>query len=486
MGILCWLLVFLPSFLLNVEALNNGVARTPPMGWLSWEYYAANTDCTQHPDTCVSSKLYERVADALVADGYRDVGYTTVNVDDAWMDKSRDPITNALRADQSRFPGGIAALCRYLHKRGLQCGLYEDIGTRTCAGYPGLNVTASAATDAGVGATFGTNDEPQYVRDARMMASWKIDSLKVDGCNAVPSDYHVTYPAFGRALNATGRSIVYACSWPAYTQHTMTPAVYATLAASCNLWRNYNDIDDSFDSVKSIIGYWIANQPLMVKTAGPGAWNDPDMLLIGDTGLSHSEQQIQMAMWSIWAAPLLMSNDLSLVSERARAILQNREVIAVNQDVGGWQGRCVNCKLSPSSPTVPIVTHSERAAERYDDRRRRRPRLRRRRRAQLPQSTTATTMTSPGKHVTQPQQQVWVRQITGGWAVALLNLHVGVPSFPTAMTVTASDLGIATAFQRLQARDLFAHQDLGVFQNGAITVDVPTNGVVLLKVTMAP
>ncbi len=178
-----------------VTALQNGLAKTPPMGWLSWERYACNLDCANYPDSCINDKLYMNMADMLVAGGWKDVGYEYVNIDDCWPLQARDA-SNTVVADPARFPNGIKAVCDYIHSKGLKCGLYTDIGTMTCGGYPGLN-TANNAT--------------QSNEDIKLFASWGIDSLKVDGCYADVSTMPMTYPLVGKQLLGTKRPIMY--SW---------------------------------------------------------------------------------------------------------------------------------------------------------------------------------------------------------------------------------------------------------------------------------
>ncbi|KAF4704360.1 hypothetical protein FOZ62_022792 [Perkinsus olseni] len=323
----CRLLLTLISFVIlsglpySVYGLDNGLALTPPMGWLSWERFGCETDCVAHPDTCISERLYTDMADVLIRDGYKDVGYEYVNIDDCWSTKERDEKTGEILPDPQRFPHGIKWLADYMHRRGLKLGLYADIGTYTCGGYPGL--------------------EGHFEQDINTFAEWGIDSLKVDGCYADPTVFGKSYPELGRILNATNRPILYSCSWPAYlSDHAENDDVLVKeIAPACNLWRNYGDIEDSWASVEDITNFWARNTStdILVRAAGPGHWNDPDMILVGNNGLSLSEQQSQFSLWAILAAPLYMTADLRAMPPWAREILQNKEVIAVNQDPLGKQ-----------------------------------------------------------------------------------------------------------------------------------------------------
>jgi hypothetical protein len=185
-------------------ALDNGLARTPWMGWSAWEVFRATT-VSQNPDRSLSEKLIHETADALVAGGFAAAGYKIVWIDDAWANAERDA-SGALVPDPTRWPNGMKAVGDYLHARGLLLGLYGDIGTKTCAGYPGLQ-----------------RPDGDWSRDANQLAEWGVDAFKVDGCNADVDTMHDSYPALGRALNATGRPMIYSCSWPDYERSSSYP-----------------------------------------------------------------------------------------------------------------------------------------------------------------------------------------------------------------------------------------------------------------------
>ncbi|XP_039621579.1 alpha-N-acetylgalactosaminidase [Polypterus senegalus] len=319
MGILSvTLLLTFPAMIL---ALDNGLMLTPPMGWLAWERYRCNIDCRTDPKNCISERLFRDMADRLLEDGWRELGYEYVNIDDCWAAKQRDG-QGRLVADPERFPSGIPALADYVHARGLKLGIYGDLGTYTCGGYPGTTL--------------------DYIEtDALTFASWGVDMLKLDGCYSNATEQAEGYPLMSKALNATGHPIAFSCSWPAY-QGGLPPQInYTVLGDVCNLWRNYDDIEDSWGSVLSIVDWFFNNQDVLQPAAGPGKWNDPDMLIIGNFGLSLEESKSQMALWAILAAPLFMSNDLRTLSDEARAILQNKMLISIDQDPLGIQGRRV-------------------------------------------------------------------------------------------------------------------------------------------------
>ncbi|XP_006210333.1 alpha-galactosidase A [Vicugna pacos] len=301
----------------GTRALNNGLAMTPTMGWLHWERFMCNVNCQEEPDSCISEKLFLQMAELMVSDGWKDAGYQYLCIDDCWMAPQRDS-KGRLQADSNRFPNGIRHLADFVHSKGLKLGIYADAGNKTCAGYPG---------------SYG-----YYDIDAKTFADWGVDLLKFDGCYC-DSVKHLAdgYKQMSLALNRTGRSIVYSCEWPLYAWPFVKPN-YTEIRQYCNHWRNSADIYDSWQSVRSILDWTSSNQESVVPAAGPGGWNDPDMLVIGNFGLSQDQQVTQMALWAIMAAPLFMSNDLRHISPEAKGLLQNKDVIAINQDPLGKQG----------------------------------------------------------------------------------------------------------------------------------------------------
>lgn len=307
------LLIFI-SLIISLYALNNGLALTPPMGWLTWERFRCNIDCVKDPENCISEHLIKKQADRLVKDGYLALGYEYVIIDDCWLATTRDNQTHQLQPDPIRFPNGIKALADYVHSKGLKFGIYEDYGTKTCAGYP------------------GSMDFLQL--DAQTFASWGVDYLKFDGCNSNSLQMNKGYPEMSNYLNKTGRPILFSCEWPLY-DHLVG---YERVSQYCNTWRNWLDVDDKFDSVYGIIDYYATKQGEFSKHQGPGAFNDPDMLVIGNYGLTVGQSRTQMAMWSLLAAPLIMSTDLTTIQPWAKDILQNRNLIAINQDKLGKMG----------------------------------------------------------------------------------------------------------------------------------------------------
>ncbi|XP_044310734.1 alpha-N-acetylgalactosaminidase isoform X1 [Varanus komodoensis] len=319
-------------------ALENGLMRTPPMGWLSWERFRCNVDCKTDPHNCISEKLFKDMADRLATDGWRELGYVYVNIDDCWMAKERDA-TGQLVPDPERFPSGIKALADYVHSRGLKLGIYGDLGTHTCAGYPGTTLD-------------------KIEQDASTFARWGVDMLKLDGCYSSADEQAQGYPRMTKALNATGRPIAYSCSWPAYRGGLPPKVNYTFLANICNLWRNYADIQDSWNSVLSIVEWFSVNQDVIQPGAGPGHWNDPDMLIIGNFGLSYEQSRSQMALWTVMAAPLFMSTDLRTISESFLEILQNKLMIKINQDPLGIQGRRILKEKSYIDVFLRPLSHS--------------------------------------------------------------------------------------------------------------------------------
>jgi alpha-galactosidase len=281
-------------------ALENGLARTPPMGFNNWNSTQCKADFTE--------AMIKSIADIFVAKGLKDAGYTYVNIDDCWALPSRNSSGN-LVPDPARFPGGIKALADYVHAKGLKFGLYTSAGTKTCnkAGFPG-----------------GLGHEQQ---DANLFASWGVDYLKYDNCNNQGVDAQQRYTAMRDALAKSGRPIVYSiCEWGQSKPWTWAAPVG-------NLWRTTGDISDKWSSM---IGKAQANRGL-AQYAGPGHWNDPDMLEVGNGGMTPAEYRTHFSLWAMMAAPLLIGSDLRKVSDDNFAILKNTDVIALDQDTLGKQ-----------------------------------------------------------------------------------------------------------------------------------------------------
>jgi alpha-galactosidase len=277
------------------------------MGWNDWNAYGCN----------VSEQLVEQTALAIHNDGMQAAGYQYVNIDDCWLASSRDASGN-LVPNASKFPDGIAAVASYVHSLGLKLGIYEDAGTATCAGYPG---------------SYGHEQQ-----DASLFASWGVDYLKYDWCNipfsSFPSQTHqqvaqTLYTRMRNALSATGRAIAFSmCNgWDSSVQ----PASWAAPVA--NLWRTTTDIQASFASMLSNFH----TNAALAGSAGPGAWNDPDMLEVGN-GMSATEDQSEFSLWAEMAAPLIEGSNLVTATSGTLSILTNKAVIAVDQDSLGKQG----------------------------------------------------------------------------------------------------------------------------------------------------
>jgi alpha-galactosidase len=359
---------------------NNGLAKTPPMGWNSWNLFAEKVD----------DKTVRTMADAMVSSGMKAAGYIYVNIDDTW-EGVRDAEGN-LQANH-KFPD-MKALAGYVHSKGLKIGIYSSPGPRTCGGYP---------------ASYG-----HEAQDARTFASWGIDYLKYDWCSAgniYKNDaLQPIYQKMGDALQASGRPIVYSlCEYGMGSVEKWAPEV------SGNLWRTTGDISDTWESMMANIEKQVPTAPY----AGPGHWNDPDMLEIGNGHMSDDEYRVHMSLWSLTAAPLLAGNDIRTMTETTKSILLNKEVIAIDQDPLGKQ----------ASP------------------------------------------------VKKGDLETWVKPLAdGSVAVGVVNLGSAAAS----ATLKSADLGLGGSVKR--ARDLWAHKDVK-FVGGAYTATVPSHGVLLLRVS---
>src|SRR5919198_157116 len=358
---------------------ENGLAKAPPMGWNSWNHFRGRVD-----DATVRA-----VADAMVTSGMKVAGYVYVNIDDTWeagRDASGRILTNR------KFPD-MKALADYVHGKGLKLGIYSSPGPFTCAGYEG---------------SYGHEDD-----DAHTYAAWGIDYLKYDWCGArtlyTDEEMPAIYQKMGDALRATHRPIVYSLC-----QYGRLDVWKWGADAGGNLWRTTGDIRDSWDSM-SKIGF---GQNELAQYARPGHWNDPDMLEIGNGGMTDTEYRTHMSLWAMLAAPLLAGNDLRSMSPEILAILTNREVIAVDQDKLGKQGKQLR--------------------------------------------SDATT-------------EVWTRLLSGGkYAIGLFNRG----DTPATVDVRWSDLGLSRA---RSVYDLWRHRDAGRFEVGYGT-SVEPHGVSLIRV----
>jgi alpha-galactosidase len=359
---------------------SNGLAKTPPMGWNSWNLFQGRID----------DQTVRAMADAMVSSGMRDAGYIYVNIDDTW-EGVRDAKGNL--QTNHKFPD-MKALADYVHSKGLKLGIYSGPGPRTCAGYP---------------ASYGHEEQ-----DAKSFAAWGIDYLKYDWCSArgiyINDALQPVYQKMGAALEATGRSIVYSlCEYGMGGVEKWGPAVGG------NLWRTTGDIRDSWESMIGNVEKQVPTAPY----AGPGRWNDPDMLEIGNGHMTDDEYRTHMSLWALVAAPLLAGNDIRSMTDATKAILLNKEVIAIDQDPLGKQ----------ASP------------------------------------------------VKSGDLETWVKPLTdGGVAVGVVNLG----SAAAQATVNAADLKLGGEVKH--ARDLWAHQDVK-FTGGAYSATVPSHGVLLLRVS---
>ncbi|WP_082915190.1 glycoside hydrolase family 27 protein [Arachidicoccus ginsenosidimutans] len=320
------LLIFLvmKNPIVSAQILDTSFLRiknvlTPPMGWMTWNGFGEN----------INEGIIKEMADALVSSGMADAGYNYIFIDDGWQG-GRDNKNNII-PDVKKFPSGIKALADYVHAKGLKLGIYSDAAPLTCAGYTG-----------------SLNFEKQ---DAATFASWGIDYLKYDYCNA-PSDMATAkerYKAIADALSESGRNIVLGiCEWGG-----RQPWLWAAQAGG-TIWRISGDIRDKWkDKGQGGMGIMdiVDINGGLDEYAGRGRWNDPDMLVVGlngvkgpaadlgGTGCSDTEYQSQMSLWCILSSPLIASNDLRKMDARAKEILTNKEAIAINQDALGKQGK---------------------------------------------------------------------------------------------------------------------------------------------------
>jgi len=373
-------LVGLTASATPAAALDNGLALTPPMGWNDWNAFGCN----------VSAALVEQTADTIVSSGMKDAGYDYVNIDDCWMEPQRSA-DGHLVPDPAKFPDGIKAVADYVHSKGLKLGIYETAGTNTCAGYPG---------------SLG-----HETTDAADFASWGVDYLKYDNCNNEGLPAEQRYTAMRDALAATGRPIVFSlCSWG-------QESVWTWGAGVGNLWRTTGDIQANYASMLSIFHQNVGLAPY----AGPGHWNDPDMLEVGN-GMTQTEDRSEFSLWAEMAAPLLSGTDLRTASAQTLSIYTNRDVIAVDQDPLGKQGTEISSTGGLDVLAKPLAD--------------------------------------------------------GSVAVALFNENAA----PAVISTTASAVGLPAA-AGYTVRDLWSKQTYS--SGGAIAASVPGHGTVMYRVSAA-
>ena len=371
-----------------VNKAPNGLALTPPMGWNSWNKFACN----------VNEQTVRDTADAMVSSGMRDAGYQYVVIDDCWHGP-RDA-NGFITADAQKFPSGIKTLADYVHSRGLKFGIYSDAGRLTCGGRPG--------------------SQGHEYQDALTYASWGVDYLKYDWCNTGDRNAQEAYAVMADALRRSGRPIVFSmCEWG-----TAKPWLWAKNTG--NLWRTTGDIFDSFDKQDDAHKSWAhtvleivdLNEPLW-SHAGPGHWNDADMLEVGNGGMAPNEYRAHFSLWAMMASPLMAGNDVAHMDEATRSILLNKDVIAVDQDKLGVQGHRV---------------------WKNGDR------------------------------------EIWLKTLAdGGVAVLLFNRGQQAAT----ISATAEQIGWP-AKERVRVRDLWAHRDVRL-RRGALTATVEPHGVAMFR-----
>ncbi len=358
---------------------DNGLAKTPPMGWNSWNKFESG----------INDAIVREMAEAMVTSGMRDAGYRYLNIDDTW-EGVRDADGNL--GSNKKFPD-MKGLAAYVHARGLKFGIYSSPGPRTCGEYPG---------------SYGHEKQ-----DAETFAAWGVDFLKYDWCGARmiygTPDLRRVYQKMGDALLATGKPIVYSlCEYG--DGHVETWGA----KAGGNLWRTTGDIRDTWSSMRANIERQSPTAPF----AGPGHWNDPDMLEVGNGHMTDAEYRTHMSLWSIAAAPLLAGNDIRSMAPATKETLLNREVIAIDQDVLGRQA-------------------------------------------------------TPHKQGT---LETWLKPLADG-SVATAVVNLGTADVD--VVVKAADLGLGT--EVLSARDLWAHRDVS-FRDGIYTQKVASHDVLMLRV----
>jgi alpha-galactosidase len=299
-------LIWVPA----ATALRNGLARTPPMGWNPWYRFRCN----------VNEDLVRRSANIVVSSGMKAAGYRYINLDDCWMARTRDP-SGSLVPDPAKFPHGIRALADYVHSQGLKFGIYADSGGATCQGFPG--------------------SRGHFDQDARTFAAWAVDYLKLDGCHTTPDELGPAgHAAMLAALRRARRPMLFSIASFGGSSRLRGYSPWRWAGGLANMWRTTHDYTwyhpraRAWDGLMEVLDI----NAQLSRYARPGAWNDPDLLQVGNPPLSGREGRSIFSLWAMMAAPLIADNDLRTMSPFTRQTLTNREVIAVDQDRAGMQG----------------------------------------------------------------------------------------------------------------------------------------------------
>jgi alpha-galactosidase len=383
----------------KTSAAINSLAKTPPMGWNSWNCFGANINETQ----------IKKIADVMVSSGLMDAGYIYLNLDDRWMATSRDASGN-LQSEPSTFPKGMKELGDYIHGKGLKFGIYGDRGTETCYFRDNMK---ELDTKSG---SKGTED-----KDAKTFASWGVDYLKFDNCLADASTMQKDYEKMRDALASSGRDIVFSiCAWEFQSWMPNTGNLWRTTTDILNIWKKSNEWSWGILDIIDL------NEP-RAPYATPGAWNDPDMLQVGNNkngGPTDNEYRTHFSLWCIMAAPLILGNDITSMTQATKDIILNKEVIAVDQDSAGIQGTKIKSSSGLDVWSKPLG------------------------------SKTGDTK-----------------------AVALFNRNGSAAD----ITVNFSDIGLSG---EVTVRDLWAKTDKGKFTN-SFTMNVPSHGTAMLKISKA-
>lgn len=453
------ILIILFIFAKHDLGMLNGVGKTPMMGWMAWQRFRCNIDCNKDANQCVSEKLIKDMADRLVLDGWKDLGYKYVSIDDCWQANERAS-DGSIQPNSSRFPSGMKALGDYIHSKGLKFGMYTAMGLKTCQGYP----------------AFGCNDvdscKKVAYKDIQTYLSWGIDYIKVDSCKGANlTAFNVTHPLVSNWLlegsQKMNRPVLYHPSGITLTPPRFgAPIQYKLYSKIANMWRHYGDIQPAWKSVIDIIEFWAADNNASHELHYPGEWEDflsvsrpglfqdPDALLIGnvkgpkmcDPCTNHSEarpcirskaciccgsltfieEQTQMALWALWAAPLEIGADLRIIPEKSSQIMKNAEVIAVNQDPLGYQGRRI--------------------------------------------------MNVDGK-------QIWKKELADS-SVAVVLFNSNNASMPVQIPIKFVDIGFSPV-DHILVRDILQHQDKGVFTDSYVSEkEIPPHGVLMFKLSI--
>ncbi|XKL69292.1 hypothetical protein PGB90_007061 [Kerria lacca] len=329
-------------FLINLQIIYSSnyqqdeLLHTPLMGWSSWAAFGCNPCLAYHYDKCLCQTGIETIANLLVDEGFRDVGYRYIILDDCWQDKIRDDAYR-LQPNKNRFPNGMWPVVDYVHNKNLKLGIFTDLGMFSGQRFPG--------------------SKGFFKLDANTFANWGVDYIKVSAASAKKDNIESDYIEFGIYIKEANRKMIYATSWPAYLYFYEYTINYVALKNTCDTWRFYYDTGNDWSSILGVMDFYAEKQAQLRHIANDGKWNDADILAIGFDGITNDQAKAQIAVWCLIQSSLIFSTDIRKLTFEQKSILKNKEIIEIHQDISTkpgyklFQHNCIDVWIRTISPS---------------------------------------------------------------------------------------------------------------------------------------